>query len=226
MRTVIITGYIILYLLSSCSTTGEVECLFVDIDPSRKTMDSIIFKDREVIFLDNENPESLIRSIYAIDIYEDIIYVYDKLSANLLAFSRDGTFLSKIGGKGGGPGEYIRMNAFCIDRENEEIIISTDTPNKIMFFSLSGKFITETDTDDSLSEIVKKGNKLYASLHSIKKSEFAIYEIEDHSVKSTKYCETKKRVFNTVYVMVPPGKMLLMSESDILFTRTFDKMTV
>ena len=222
MKTITIISCIILCFVSACSTTDNKESVYVDIDPKRKVMDSTIFTDREVIFLDCDNPESLLRGINVIDLYKDVIYVYDKPRMNLLTFSKDGSYLSKIGRIGQGPGEYVRMCTFCIDRDNEEIIISTDTPSKIMFFSLSGKFIAETKTDDTLYEIVKKGNNLYSSLIINDKYEFAIYTLENHSVKSVKYCETPERTFNKENRMQPPGIMLLMSKSDILFTRTFD----
>ena len=219
MKTII--GFSLFFFVFACSTENT-ESVFVDVDPLRKVMDSLIFTDREIIFLDSDNPESLLAGVDAIDIYNDVIYIFDKRSANIFTFSKDGSYLSKIGRKGRGPGEYIRMNTFCIDRDKGEIIISTDTPNKIMFFSLSGEFITETNTDDSLYEIVKKGNYLYSSLIINGKYDFAIYEMKGHSVKSVKYIEMANRRINREYMMVPPGKMLLMSKSDILFTRTFD----
>jgi len=222
MKNIFIISCLCLYFVSSCSTPENTKSVFVDIDPSRKVMDSTIFTDRKVIFLESSNPESLLGDIDVIDIYKDVLYVYDKVRMNLLSFSMDGSYLSKIGGRGQGPGEFIRMSSFCIDRDNDEIMISTDVPTKIMFFSLSGKFISETETDDLISEMAKKGDKLYCSISLNKKYEFAIYTIENRAVKSVKYCDTSDRIINKIYRMVPPGKMLLGSNSEILFTRTFD----
>ena len=116
----------------------------------------------------------------------------DGRKTGLFIFKRNGSFVSTVGRQGRGPGEYYKISAFFIDRDNDEIIITTDGPNKIMWFSLSGEYLAETKVDDLLYETAKSGNKLYSRLLTNKKYDIALYELDGHAVKSVKYLETPK----------------------------------
>ena len=218
-----IAGYFL--LLGACSPANRAEVVSVEIDPEISTPDSALLTDPEIILLET-HPQALLSNIEAIDIYQNKLYVTDWRKDKISVFDRKGNFLSTIGRRGRGPGEFSNMIIdFCIDRENDEILIATDRPNRIMYFSLSGEFLGETPMEDLLLEIVKDGNKIYSHLMLYGEYEFAVYELEGRAVKSVKYLETPKleRNPNGGEIVTPFGRMLNASKYGILATRSFDK---
>lgn len=208
-------------VLFACSKVSDAEILAVDINPKRTTPDSVIFKDREIVILET-CPKSIIAGVVAMDMYKDNLYILDDRRANIFVFKRDGTFVSTIGRKGRGPGEYTSISSFCIDRENDELIISVGTPRKLVYYSLSGEFIAETEVDDYLYQILKCGDRLYGRLTADEKHDFVVYTFEEHKVKSVEYPAIAKLKSNKEEIMTPAGNMILASRYGTLFTRVFD----
>jgi hypothetical protein len=211
-----------LAFLEACSSVNPTETVSVEIDPQRGTPDSVLLADREVIVLET-HPDALLSEVFAIDMYLDKLYLFDQRKEKISDFDRAGNFVSTIGHRGRGPGEYRSIIDFCIDRQNNEILIVTDRPNRILYFSPSGEFLGQTPVDDLLYEIVKDGNKLYAHIFD-DNHDFAIYEMEGRAVKSAQYPEMPKlkRNYNNGAIMTPFGRTLTASKYGILFTRTFD----
>ena len=208
---------------SSANPTGTI--VSVEIEPERSTPDTVLLADREIIVLET-HPEALLSGIESIDIDQDKLYVLDLRRDKLAVFDREGNFLSTIGRRGRGPGEFSNViTDFCIDRENDEILIATDRPNRIMRFSLSGEFFGQIPLpeEDTLFEIIKEGDNIYARIFA-EKHEVAIYEMDGHAVGSVKYPEIQslKTNYNDGVVTTPFGRMLTASKYGILFTRVFD----
>src|SRR5690606_16335625 len=84
-----------------------------------------------------------IRSIRAIDIYDNLIFIGAGLEG-MLIFNEDGSFNKKISSTGKGPGEYYSVNSFAIDYENKLIfILNAGRAAKIMAYSFNGDLIYE-----------------------------------------------------------------------------------
>jgi hypothetical protein len=68
-----------------------------------------------------------------------VIYFSSK-DMGILAFDREGKFISKIGSIGRGPEEYISYLRFCIDNKSERIYL-VDINNLIKVYSRNGRLI-------------------------------------------------------------------------------------
>ena len=64
---------------------------------------------------------SLLSTIVDVFITDKEIFIWD-LKNGIFRFSRDGTFLNKIGKRGQGPGEYLYVNQMIIDYD--KVLIS------------------------------------------------------------------------------------------------------
>ncbi|MDR1699907.1 MAG: 6-bladed beta-propeller [Lachnoclostridium sp.] len=218
--TILVTLNIFSLFFLACSKPNDSRVVVVDVDPQRITPDSVVFANREIVILGTA-PEALLSEILAIDIHDDYIYVVDNFRTTVFVFSRNGEFLTKIGRQGRGPGEYVNILAFCIDRDNDEMLIATDRPNKLLYYSLSGKFLGETKTDDLLFEITAGGNTIVCRILD-ENNDMAIYETNDHVVTSVKHPEMPELQMDRLNLISPVGRKLLGSKHGILFTRTFD----
>lgn len=75
-------------------------------------------------------------SISAVKIVDDKIYIIDKESKRLLVFDTSGKFITQIGRRGNGPGEYMSVNNFHIDKEKQIITLADAYQAKIFHYSL------------------------------------------------------------------------------------------
>ncbi|MDX9697590.1 MAG: 6-bladed beta-propeller [Bacteroidales bacterium] len=96
-----------------------------------------IFSDIRIIQLETNN-ECLISNIVKVLFYEDKIYLQDKFQ-KLLMFNANGRFLSSIGKKGRGPGEFLELRDFDIDNDGNIYILDF---LKIHKYSGDGTFLT------------------------------------------------------------------------------------
>lgn len=110
---------------------------------------STIVDEPEVIILETKD-NCIIREIRAMEVCDNRIYILDDLSSSMLVFSRDGSFVSKIGERGRGHGEYLELADFSIDRENNVIYLWDETLNTV--------FIYDIQTKKYISEIEIKNN--------------------------------------------------------------------
>jgi len=105
-----------------------------------------------------------IRSIRAIDIYDNLIFIGAGLEG-MLIFNKDGSFNKKIGGTGKGPGEYYSVNSFAIDYENRLIyILDAGRAAKIMAYNFNNDLIYEfsnLELHGVFQKIALLDNKLY-----------------------------------------------------------------
>ena len=95
------------------------------------------------------NEHALITNVGSLQVHKDLIIVKDekdffdnsRRETGVYAFNREGKFIRKYGNRGGGPGEYISVNDFTIDTENEIIYLLDDDASQILKYEIySGKF--------------------------------------------------------------------------------------
>ena len=76
-------------------------------------------------------------------IYENRLYVLDS-QPKIVCFNRDGSIEFQIASKGRGPGEFIRIVDFSIDKNNNILIVYDSAKRKLINYSLTdGHFISE-----------------------------------------------------------------------------------
>jgi len=107
-------------------------------------LSNLIKDDFEFIQLES-NKECNIGIINKIDICNNEIFVLDAFRANsVFVFDSNGKFLRKIDKKGKGPGEYIQIYSFCIEKEGKYIyLLDVETKKVLKYFLDSFKFVKE-----------------------------------------------------------------------------------
>jgi hypothetical protein len=126
---------LILEVFSACESDNS----FV-IDPnkqSRLTLDDFISKV-EIINLETTR-ESLIKSITKAEFFSEMWFVKD-LYEGVFVFDKSGDFLFRVGAKGRGPGEYLYISDFNINRFTSNIELLTNNGN-IIIYNLEGDYL-------------------------------------------------------------------------------------
>ena len=99
----------------------------IDLDkatyPDTAFLHSTQFKSVKIIPLET-NKSCLLAYISKIQVIDSFILVLDKtLARSLYVFDREGRFIRKIGTFGQGPGDYVQINDFTIDRDSKTVYI-------------------------------------------------------------------------------------------------------
>jgi hypothetical protein len=153
---------------------------------------STFFKRINTIILE-DNDYAIIGQISAIQVFDDYIFVLDRLSAKkLFIFDKAGKYLRQIGSLGQGPGEYYSVNDFCIDVKNKEIYLLDDYGRRIHKYNFeTGKYIKSIrlPNDYGYSNIARSGDKFYVSItpFSNEKSDSLLMKVNFETGQYEKY---------------------------------------
>lgn len=136
----------ILSLCSSCTNNDlkPLECVNYAIDLSSATegltfaslVDSAYYVELET------TSANMIGEVSKIQV-DSFIALSDRMSNTLHLYSQTGTLLSVISAIGNGPGEYVGIDDFIMQADKDEIHILDGAQNKIIVYSLAGKFLEE-----------------------------------------------------------------------------------
>jgi len=110
---------------------------------------STIATDINYIALETK-PDSYLTSIYKLVKTNDNLLVLDRTamkSERLIIFNLNGSFKALVNRVGKGPGEYVNIDDFAFDPQNQCITILDSNQKKLLQFSLSGQFIREARMD-------------------------------------------------------------------------------
>lgn len=160
-----------LFILQACSIENKEESIKqIDANPNVKTIniddgsykESISFVEYynspKTILLETTD-SCLIQEIQSLEVYENNIYILDNMANRLYVFDIDGKFSHQIGAPGAGPGEYIQIADFSIDRVNHIIYVYDEFASKVHKYNLK--------TSQYLSSITiqKTGNQNFYILY-------------------------------------------------------------
>ena len=106
---------------------------------------SYFFDNIRTIILET-NEDALIENIKNVMVHDNFILVFDiSRHGDLFIFHSDGRFSHKIGNRGTGPGEYIKISDFSLDKDNNDVYILDNSSKCIIKHKLStGEFISST----------------------------------------------------------------------------------
>ena len=119
---------------------------FIDVDNIKVSGDcffnSMLYKNVKTILLET-NEMCLIGTISKIRVFDQYLFILDRHVAKcLFVFDKEGHFIRKIGNIGSGPGEYVSIYDFTIDRENKSVFILDNRSQRINKYEIeSGRFI-------------------------------------------------------------------------------------
>lgn len=148
---------------------------------------SALFKEPKTIILET-NKNCLIKRIHGVELFNDNLYIHDDKMKRLFVFGMDGAFKYEIGKPGIGPGEYIELSDFSIDREQHVIYLWDEARKMALKYDLNNnKFISSTHIPEIKGQcysFLYKNEKFYINSTSIENDEsekYLLNEIDSHT---------------------------------------------
>lgn len=132
---------LIFFVFLGCKTENlKNNNIIVDLNKYSNVSFYDIFLKQEMIPLET-NSESLVREISKIEVFKDNLYIWDYTLSTIFVFNNQGNYLYKLSKKGHGPGEYLDISDFFIQKEREEIWILSAIEYCIHKYSLGMDYI-------------------------------------------------------------------------------------
>ena len=104
------------------------------------------------------NDRSLLKDLRKIIVTDAHITVRDV--DNILMFDSSGTFLSQIGRRGQGPGEYRNIMDYCFSFDNSKIYLLT-TYQQCLEYNVEGRFLNSYKIDSMPSQMLPLRDELF-----------------------------------------------------------------
>jgi len=143
MKIIVMIYVFLLCSLQQIRNLTDYSSLIINLDTSKKETElfaSTLFNSPKTIILETSK-DCLIGTVADIQVYDGKIFISDEKSAKALyIFDMDGKFIRKIGGNGRGPGEYLRLMDFTIDKINHELYL-LDGNNKLHRYKVDGTYL-------------------------------------------------------------------------------------
>lgn len=219
------TLLVLLLLLSGCVATKEVEnATYMQVSDEDQVVlyDSVYFKSSNVIRLET-NEKSLLRGITKLCCDDGKMFIFDDALDKIVIFDMNGNYLNRVCYLGGGPEEYFAANDFCLDTENNQILLLCDRPYKLMRFDYNGKFLSSTKLNALFHDIATVGKFIYMTCpENVSDDQYphSLCKYDANLNLKASYIPTRGNIKSNLYFN--SGVNQLYSSSHLFFTRRFD----
>lgn len=113
---------------------------------------STYFKSVKPILLETSE-NNLLKSIDAIQITDDYIFILDRQYKKLYCFNKTGRFIRQIGHLGNGPGEFSNISDFTLNKNNKLIFILDNYTSKIHVYKFTGEHISSINIHNTIDGV-------------------------------------------------------------------------
>lgn len=148
MRTIlnILTFSVCVALVCGCKhskkTVTDATIVTFDNPEPRPIVPGDYFSEIKFVVLE-EGEDSFIRGVAQAELADSLLFVSDY--EKLCAFGLDGRFVSKIGRNGRGPGEYVEISCFFVDKDNKTVTVVDNGTGHFIEYGFDGMHISSTE---------------------------------------------------------------------------------
>ncbi|MDR0953904.1 MAG: 6-bladed beta-propeller [Rikenellaceae bacterium] len=141
------------------SATGDVELIsYVDLTEKsslqkgaknyKPTMTDVVSEIRYIPL--ETTQESLIGNVSHVEVDSGLYFISDQTQSKLLVFDSEGHFLNTIGRVGRGPGEYIYLYSYYLDRSRKEVGVLDNYERKTLIYNYEGKHLRDVEYPEEI----------------------------------------------------------------------------
>jgi hypothetical protein len=122
-----------------------------------KIFDSIVYVPLET------TDQAIVGRITKLEAADSLLYFLDRQTNTIWCFNQKGQYVSHIHKQGQGPGEYITISDFAVDKVNNLIAVLDRSMRKILWYTFSGNFVKSMKIEISPSDFgLLNDNKILA----------------------------------------------------------------
>ena len=134
------------FLLGGCRLEKQSECINIDVAAALKQTGkfplSEMVSEAEVIMLDTVR-DAFFGNMNSLSMTDHFFGFVCNQQKRAYLFNRSGKFISNIGRRGKGPGEFAEPNVLAISPDEKYILIGDPWQGKLILFDMAGHFIRE-----------------------------------------------------------------------------------
>lgn len=144
--------------------SDEIEIYNMNPGEGKKMSTSSLFDSISYIPLETTK-DIVIGSIDKMEAFDSYFFILDKRTKKIWCFDSLGKYIFQIDKKGKGPGEYLDIFDFNIDKENKQILVLDRNSQKILYYDFSGQYLKDVQLDVKARLFALLNNKflLYTS---------------------------------------------------------------
>lgn len=138
--------------------------------------------------------KSTIGEVSQMDLTDDAIYILDNKTKSIYVFDRRGNFINLIGKRGTGPGEYLSLSSFYLNRKKKIINLIDPLNMAVHQYTLEGAYIKSIKFKNELIPMIKRIEMIddetlfcVTSLNWQKDAGYFILNEHDYSLKQMVY---------------------------------------
>jgi len=121
-----------------CNNSSKINAIDLDREDDVSVHD--IFSEIGIVIPENQK-DYIISTIYNVEYYKGIYYIFDIKSQQIFCLDDTGRFHFKISATGQGPGEYVYVGHMSIDRMNDQILLLEPSMQRLQVYDLNGQFV-------------------------------------------------------------------------------------
>ena len=175
---------------SSLALTINAQVIKIDVNPSSQPKGTLMLSELvehiEYIPLET-NDHCIVGTISSFDISDNFIVVYVVQTDEIFLLTRTGRFITLIGRRGQGPGEYISPGSVYIDEIKKCVYVKDG--RRLLVYDFSGKHITTVSNDISNNSSIcayLNNQFILGTVSTRPKEDYYVYGIWDTAMKLVK----------------------------------------
>ncbi|MFT4073388.1 MAG: 6-bladed beta-propeller [Dysgonamonadaceae bacterium] len=175
-------------LLTGCSKSKDVTPEMIKIGKELQSASMLDFIEGTNTIQLATNDSGLIGVVSKMQVVGERIYIMDSyIAKSIFVFDMHGKLINRFGKIGGGPGEYLLITDFFVDKANKRIRLLANG-NKIIDTDLDGNYVKEQILNyPHLSFLFPVGNNLFLGNHVTAGDEYLLYVVNPNYKETGRY---------------------------------------
>lgn len=218
---------IMLLMFTSCSDVKDTPAIPVETVDDKYYLDAIA-DSMNYILLEESSIESLVGSIYGVQMDDDKLFVAHNPGAGreedqiISVYDLDGHYLNRIGRKGRARNEFIQIKSWCLDIERNEVLILDNSSHAIKRYAYDGTYLSQISLPDYqyIHQIFMAGGKLYGQTLIPDDTADNLMLINDDGTFNT--ILNKREIVTDGFGIAPSSKMQAADLTSFYYMRPLD----